>query len=228
MPNRVLLAWSSGKDSAWALHVLRRDPAIAVVGLLTTLNETVDRVAMHGVRRELLERQAAATGLPLITVPLPSPCSNAEYERRMSAALADAAAGGVTHVAFGDLFLEDIRAYRIRQLSGSGITPLFPVWTTPGGTRALAQEMIASGMRATIACVDTDQLDAAFLGREFDAQLLRDLPASVDPCGERGEFHTFCHSGPVFRHPVRATAGRSVIRDRFHFVDLIPGDDARL
>lgn len=222
MLKRVLLAWSSGKDSAWALHVLRRDPGIEVVGLLTTLNEAVDRVAMHGVRRELVVRQAAATGLPLITVPLPSPCSNADYERLMSAATADARSAGVTHVAFGDLFLEDIRAYRIRQLSGSGVTPLFPIWTTAARTHALAREMIASGVRAVIACVDTDQLDAAFLGREFDEQLLRDLPASVDPCGERGEFHTFCHAGPAFRHPLGVSAGTTVIRDRFHFIDLVP------
>lgn len=222
MLKRVLMAWSSGKDSAWALHVLRRDPDVEVVGLLTTLNEAVDRVAMHGVRRELLELQALAASLPLITVPLPSPCSNADYERLMSAATADARAGGVTHVAFGDLFLEDIRAYRVRQLSGSGIAPLFPVWTSSAHTPALAKEMIASGVRATIACVDTNQLDAAFLGREFDEQLLRDLPASVDPCGERGEFHTFCHAAPAFRQPLRVSTGATVVRDQFHFIDLAP------
>ncbi len=217
---RVLLSWSSGKDSAWALHALRGDSSVAVVGLVTTLNGPADRVAMHAVRRELLETQAAAAGLPLVTVPLPSPCSNEEYERLMGAAIANARQRGVTHVAFGDLFLEDVRAYRIRTLAGTGIHPMFPIWSSPAGTPILALSMIQSGIRARITCVDATQLDPSFLGREFNEDLLADLPSSVDPCGERGEFHTFCHSGPVFASPLPTVTGETVVSGQFHFMDL--------
>src|SRR5688572_29303190 len=176
---------------------------------------------MHGVRRELVELQASAAGLPLITIPLPSPCTNEDYERLMSAAMADARSSGVTHVAFGDLFLEDVSAYRIAHLRTTGIEPLFPVWGSAADTPALAEKMIASRARAVIVCLDSKQLDPAFLGREFDEQLLSELPASVDPCGERGEFHTFCYDGPAFRRPVRVSTGATVVSGQFHFIDVV-------
>ncbi|MEK7401787.1 MAG: ATP-binding protein [Gemmatimonadota bacterium] len=217
---RVLLSWSSGKDSAWALHALRGDATVTVVGLLTTLNGPADRVAMHAVRRELLEIQAAAAGLPLVTVGLPSPCTNDEYERLIGATIAEARGRGVTHVAFGDLFLEDVRAYRIRTLAGTGIDPMFPIWSSPAGTRSLALRMIQSGIRARITCVDAAHLDPSFLGREFNEELLADLPPSVDPCGERGEFHTFCHSGPGFAGSIPTVTGETEVSGQFHFIDL--------
>ena len=222
MKKRVLLAWSSGKDSAWALQVLRGQPDVEVVGLLTTLNGAVDRVAMHAVSRELLQRQAAAVGLPLRTVALPSPCSNEDYERLMAEAMAGAKEEGITHAAFGDLFLEDVRAYRESRMKGTGIDPLFPIWGTPTETPKLAKRMIESGIRAVIVCVDDKQLDPAFLGRELDEQLLADLPASVDPCGERGEFHTFCFDGPAFAAPITWRRGITVVSGQFHFLDLRP------
>lgn len=225
MKAKALLSWSSGKDSAWALHVLRRRGEVEVVGLVTTLNEAFGRVAMHGVRAELVQAQAAAAGLPLWPVPLPWPCSNTEYEARMRAVIERASAAGVTAFAFGDLFLADIRAYRERQLAGTGIEPLFPVWGTPTDTPALAHEMIAAGVRATLTCVDPSHLPPAFAGREFDLGLLADLPPGVDPCGERGEFHTFCHAGPAFDRPVPIRVGDVIERDGFTFADLIPGQE---
>lgn len=215
---RVLLSWSSGKDSAWALHLLRRDPAIEVCGLVTTLNAQFDRVAMHGTRRTVLEAQARAANLPLWIVPLPWPCSNAEYEQRMAAICHRALAEKVEAVAFGDLFLADIRAYREKQLEGTGLKPLFPVWEIP--TDALAQEMIAFGLKARITCVDKKQLAAEFAGREFDIDLLRDLPATADPCGERGEFHTCVYAGPMFSEPIPLEKGEIVDRDGFVFADF--------
>jgi uncharacterized protein (TIGR00290 family) len=226
MKPRVLVSWSSGKDSAWALHVLRQRGEVEVVGLVTTINEAFGRVAMHGVRAELVQAQADAAGLPLWPVPLPWPCSNDEYEDRMRAVVGTARAAGVTAFAFGDLFLADIRAYRERQLAGTGIDPLFPVWGATDDTPALARSMIAGGLRATLACVDPRQLSPAFAGRAFDLAFLADLPPGVDPCGERGEFHTFCHAGPVFRTPIRVRAGEVVERDGFWFADLIPGEGA--
>ncbi len=217
---RALLAWSSGKDSAWTLHVLRERGDVEVVGLLTTVNEAVDRVAMHAVRRELLDAQARAAGLPLRSVPIPSPCPNVEYERRMAAAVARARADGVTAIAFGDLFLDDVRAYRIRTLAATGVEPLFPLWGRP--TDRLARDMLAGGLAATLTCVDPAQLDPRFVGRRFDAALLDELPATVDPCGERGEFHTFCHAGPMFAAPIAVRLGDVVARDGFHFADLLP------
>ncbi len=205
---RVLLSWSSGKDSAWTLHALRRDPAIEICGLLTTLNSEFDRVAMHGVRRAVLEAQAAAAGLPLWIVPLPWPCANEVYEQRMAETCERAIREGIQAVAFGDLFLEDVRAYRIRQLAPTGLEPLFPLWQLP--TDALAREMIAAGLRARISCVDTMQLPAAFAGREFDEDFLRDLPPQADPCGERGEFHTCAYAGPMFSAPLPLTTGEIV------------------
>jgi uncharacterized protein (TIGR00290 family) len=220
---KALLAWSSGKDSAWSLHVLRAQGEVEVVGLLTTINEAFDRVAMHAVRTELLRAQANAADLPLRPVMIPWPCSNAEYEAAMAAAMARARADGITHVAFGDLFLEDIRRYREERLAPTGIAPLFPIWGTP--TDALAQRMVDAGLRARLTCVDPKSLDPRFAGREFDAALLAELPASVDPCGERGEFHTFAYDGPMFRRPVPIRAGEVVTRDGFVFADLLPSSE---
>lgn len=216
---RILLSWSSGKDSAWALHTLRQ-AGEEVVGLLTTFNEAADRVAMHAVRRSIVAAQAAAAELPLYSVALPWPCSNEAYEARVGEALTAAAARGVTYVAFGDLFLTDVRAYRERQLAGTGLAPLFPIWRTPGGTAALARTMLASGLRATLTCVDPRQLDPSFVGAAFDADLLAALPASVDPCGERGEFHTLCWDGPMFARPLDVRVGERVLRDGFWFADV--------
>ena len=217
-PSKVLLSWSSGKDSAWALHVLRQDPAVEVVGLLTTFNEVYDRVAMHAVRRDVVEAQARAAGLPLWQVPIPSPCPNEVYEDRMRGALERARAAGVTGVAFGDLFLEDVRRYREDCMAGTGIAPLFPLWDRP--TRALAREMIAGGLRARITCVNPARLDRGFAGREFDAALLAELPDDVDPCAERGEFHTCCYAGPMFARPVPLQVGETLERDGFLFTDV--------
>ena len=215
---KIIASWSSGKDSAWMLHVLRQQYGDQVAGLLTTLNEAFDRVAMHAVRRTLLEAQAEAAGLPLHPVDLPWPCSNEEYERRMGIAVASLTAAGYTHVAFGDLFLEDVRAYRERMLAGSGIEPVFPLWGRP--TRALAAEMITTGLRARIVCLDPRRLPASFAGREFDAALFAELPADVDPCGENGEFHTCVTGGPMFRQSLDVVPGETVERDGFVFADL--------
>jgi len=220
MRRPALLGWSSGKDSAYALHVLRAGGEYEVVGLVTTINEAFDRVAMHAVPRELLGLQAEAVGLPLWPVLIPWPCSNAQYEAAMAAVVARAVAEGVTHMAFGDLFLADIRAYREHQLEGSGLTPVFPVWRAD--TDALAREMLESGLRATLACVDPRALEPRFAGREFDAALLAELPAGVDPCGENGEFHTFAWDGPGFAHPVPVETSGVVERDGFVFADLRP------
>ena len=219
-PAPILLAWSSGKDSAWSLHALRQDPALEVVGLLTTLNEAYDRVAMHAVRRALLEAQAEAAGLPLVVVRIPSPCPNETYEAAMAAAVADARARGITGIAFGDLFLEDIRRYREAKLAGTGIAPLFPVWGIE--TPKLARDMIGAGLVAHIACLDPRKLPAGLAGRRFDLDLLSELPPDVDPCAENGEFHTFACAGPMFRRPIAITVGEPVTRDGFVFCDLLP------
>jgi uncharacterized protein (TIGR00290 family) len=221
MSRRVLLSWSSGKDSAWTLHVLRQKPDVEVVGLLTTFNEAADRVAMHAVRRPLVEAQAAAAGLPLWPVLLPWPCSNAAYEERMSAVIGRARQAGVTHAAFGDLFLEDVRDYRIRQLSGTGIEPLFPLWGSASDTPELARRMLATGLRAVLTCVDPKQLPEPFVGRLYNAAFLADLPAGVDPCGERGEFHTFCFGGPMFASAIAVRVGQILSRDGFCFADVV-------
>jgi len=217
---RLLLSWSSGKDSAWTLHALRTRDEFEIAGLVTTLNEQFDRVAMHAVRAELLAAQAEAARLPLWRVPLPHPCPNAEYEARMRALVERARAAGVTHMAFGDLFLEDIRAYREKQLAGTGITPVFPLWGLD--TKQLARDMLAGGLRATLTCVDPKRLPAAFAGRAFDAALLDALPEDVDACGERGEFYSFCHAGPMFAQAITVQAGETVERDGFVFADLLP------
>lgn len=214
---KILLSWSSGKDSAWALHLLNQTHRGAVGGLLTTINEEMNRVAMHAVRRDVLEAQARAADLPLRIVPIPHPCPNEAYEERMAAAVAAAVGDHFTHVAFGDLFLEDIRRYRIDRLAGTGLAPLFPVWGIP--TRQLADEMIAGGLRARLHCVDTRVLDASFAGREFDHALLRDLPSRVDACGENGEFHSCVYAGPMFRRPLDLEAGEIVTREPFVWRD---------
>jgi uncharacterized protein (TIGR00290 family) len=219
---RVLLSWSSGKDSAWTLHLLRRDPSIELCGLLTTLNTEFDRVAMHGTRRTVLEAQAAAAGVPLWVVPLPWPCSNEIYEQRMTEVCARAVEEHVDAVAFGDLFLAEVRAYRERQLAPTGLEPLFPLWEIP--TDALARTMIAAGLRARLSCVDTQQLPAEFAGREFDEALLKDLPAGADPCGEKGEFHTCVYAGPMFTAPLPLENGEIVTRDRFVYADFVSSE----
>ena len=216
---KTLVSWSSGKDSAWMLHVLKQDPGVEIGALLTTMNEAFDRVAMHAVRRRLLEEQSHASGIPLWTVPLPWPCSNDEYESRMRTAVAKAVAEGFTHVAFGDLFLEDVRRYREDRLAGSGLSPIFPIWGIP--TDQLAGDMIAGGLRAVLTCVNPKHLDRSFAGRQFDRSLLADLPAGIDPCGERGEFHSFAYDGPMFNRPVAVTPGEVVDRDGFVFADMI-------
>jgi uncharacterized protein (TIGR00290 family) len=222
MPHRILLSWSSGKDSAWTLHILRQQPEVEVVGLLTTFNEAANRVAMHAVRHELVEIQSAETGLPLWPVQLPWPCSNAVYEELMSEVILRAQKEGITHVAFGDLFLEDVKNYRIRQLLGTGIEPLFPLWGSPSSTLDLARDMVASGLRAVLTCVDPKQIPQSFVGREYNTTLLTDLPPGVDPCGERGEFHTFCYGGPMFSSEIPVQLGEIVSRDGFTFADVVP------
>ena len=222
MRPKALLSWSSGKDSAWALHVLRQRGEVEVVGLVTTVNEAFQRVAMHGVRTELVQSQAKAARLPLWPISLPWPCTNAVYESCLHRVVERARSEGIGVFAFGDLHLDDIRTYRERQLAGTGLEPLFPIWGTPADTPQLARSMIASGLRATLTCIDPKQLSQEFIGREFDSSLLADLPAAVDPCGERGEFHTFCHAGPMFDFPIRVSLGEVVQRDGFWFADLTP------
>jgi uncharacterized protein (TIGR00290 family) len=217
----VWVSWSSGKDSAWALHGLRSDPTYRVAGLLTTVTETFDRVSIHGVRLSLLRRQARELRLPLHVVRIPYPCPNPIYERAMAAAVAIARREGVRGIAFGDLFLEDVRRYREERLRGSGLRAVFPLWGRE--TSELAREIVASGMKSKIVCVDPRRLPARFAGREFDHDLLAELPPEVDPCGERGEFHTFVYAAPDFRRAIPLRRGRSVERDGFRFVDFAPG-----
>jgi uncharacterized protein (TIGR00290 family) len=216
----ILLSWSSGKDSAWSLHLLKQNPEYEVVGLLTTFNRAADRVAMHGVRRSLVRAQAEAAGIPLWEVDLPWPCSNQDYESAMLATCKKAVEGGIKCIAFGDLFLTDIREYREKQLRNTGLQPIFPVWGISTGE--LAHEMIASGLRAKLACIDTKQVSADFAGRDFDSQLLSDLPSSIDPCGENGEFHSFVYAGPMFNQPIDVEVGEVVVRDQFVYADLLP------
>ena len=217
---KILVSWSTGKDSAWALQQLREQYPGATAGLLSTVNAEFDRVAMHAVRRSLLQAQADAVGLSLHVVDLPWPCSNAAYEQCMGAAVTQIRAQGFTHVAFGDLFLEDVRRYREERLAGTGLTPLFPLWKTKP-TSELARDMISGGLQAHLTCVDPRQLDPAFGGRPFDEALLRDVPAGVDPCGENGEFHSFVWSGPMFSRPLDVSVGEIVHRDGFCFADIV-------
>jgi uncharacterized protein (TIGR00290 family) len=217
---KTLVSWSSGKDSAWLVHRLRELPDIEIGALLTTVNESVARVAMHAVRVELVEMQAAALELPLWQVPIPHQCPNEIYERAMAQAVARAVADGFTHVAFGDLFLEDIKRYREDRLAGTGLTPMFPLFGSD--THVLAREMVASGLGARLTCVNPAVLDRSFAGREYDQELLDALPATVDPCGERGEFHSFAYRGPMFRQPIPVATGVIVEREGFVFADLTP------
>jgi len=216
---KIWLSWSSGKDSAWALHKLRASDEFEVMALLTTINQDAGRVAMHAVREGLLEEQARAAGVPLVKVLIPAQCSNQVYEAAMAAAVAQARASGVFHVAFGDLFLEDIRRYREEKLGAVGMTPIFPIWGLP--TAALAREMVSAGLCAYLTCVDPKKLDRRFAGRLFDHQLLDDLPAAVDHCGENGEFHSFAFAGPMFSHPIDVKTGQIVERDGFVFADVL-------
>jgi uncharacterized protein (TIGR00290 family) len=220
MRKKTFLSWSSGKDSAWALHVMRQQPELRIAGLFTTVNQLYQRIAIHAVRLELLERQAEAVGLPLQIINLPYPCSNAQYETAMEKFVEESREAGIECMAFGDLFLQDIREYREARLAGTGITPLFPLWKMP--TDMLAREMISSGLRAMISCVDPQQLPASFAGREFNEALLADLPGEVDRCGERGEFHTFAFDGPMFSKPVDIRVGEIVEREGFVYADLLP------
>jgi uncharacterized protein (TIGR00290 family) len=219
-PSRAWMSWSSGKDSALALAEARADPEVDVVGLLVTVNAAVDRVAMHAVRRTLLEAQADRLDLPLHVVEIPSPCPNEVYEARMAEAMDAASRDRIQHVVFGDLFLEDVRDYRCRALAPTGIEPVFPLWQRP--TVALARQMIDAGIRAVLTCVDPRVLPASFAGRDFDEELLADLPDGVDPCGERGEFHSFVWDAPGFSTPIPVTTGEIVERDGFAFCDVLP------
>lgn len=219
---RVVVSWSGGKDSAWTLHTLRQQSEkYIVLGLLTTINQTFNRIAMHGVRRELLEEQARAAGLPLWVVPLPSPSTNEHYERRMKNALYFLKRLGIDALAFGDLYLQDIRQYRETQFGKCGLELLFPIWGVP--TRQLAKEILRSGIKARLSCVDPRAVPASWAGREYDEKLLADLPPSADPCAENGEFHTFVYSGPMFRTPIPIANGEIVERDGFVFCDLVNG-----
>ena len=217
---KALIAWSSGKDSAWALHEARRAGEFDIVGALTTVTGTFSRVSIHGLREELLRAQLNAAGLPATLVRIPYPCPNEVYERKMAAAMTQAKADGITHVIFGDLFLEDVRVYRERNLAGSGIAPLFPLWHRP--TDALAREMITAGVEATLVAVDRKKLAAEFAGRKFDADLLAAFSSSIDPCGENGEFHSFVSAGPMLKGKIPVTTGETVERDGMAYADLLP------
>jgi uncharacterized protein (TIGR00290 family) len=221
---KIWLSWSSGKDSAWSLHTLRQGSEYEVVALLTTVNTAFNRVAMHAVRESVLEAQAAALGLPLVKVPIPSPCPNGTYEAAMTIAMERARGEGISRVAFGDLFLEDIRKYREEKLAAVGMQPVFPIWGLE--TRALAQEMVRSGLRALVTCVNPKLLDRRFAGRIFDEQFLAELPEAVDPCAERGEFHTCVYAGPMFKKPLPIHAGEMVTRDGFVFADALLSEAA--
>ncbi len=220
MRKRVLIAWSGGKDSAWTLHVLRQQPDVEIAGLFTTVHEDVARVAVHEVRVSLLSAQAEAAGVRLNTISIPRPCPNAVYESAISKFLGTQAGEGITHLAFGDLFLEDIRRYREKQFAASGLKLLFPLWGL--GTRALAEEMTAAGLRAIITCVDLKRAPGEWAGSVFDAEFVARVPPAIDPCGENGEFHTFVFEGPMLSAPVRARPGELTQSGGFAYADLLP------
>lgn len=219
MAHRAWISWSSGKDAAWALHVARQDTSLDVRGMLTTVTRDYGRVSMHAVREELLRAQAEAVGLPLHVAYIPARCSNEDYERAMRAAIDEARAEGVTRMIFGDLSLEDVRAYRVEKMKGTGIEPLFPLWKRD--TRQLAEEMVAAGVKAVVTCLDPRKMPREFAGRQFDAKFLAELPEGVDRCGENGEFHTFAWDGPAFSHPVAVRVGETVEREGFVFTDVV-------
>lgn len=220
MRRKTLLSWSSGKDSAWTLHVLRQEPHIDVAGLFCTVNKEFNRVAMHAVRVELLQQQAKSAGLPLHMIQIPYPCSNAEYDDAMTSFIDGAKTENIECFAFGDLFLEDVRRYREDRLKETGITPIFPIWGIP--TKELSRKMVASGLKAVITCIDPKRLAREFAGREYNESFLDDIPAGVDPCGEYGEFHSFAFDGPMFQNPIEISLGETVHRDGFIFTDLLP------
>ena len=219
MKRKILMSWSSGKDSAWALHTLRQDPTIELVGLFCTVNKEFERVAMHGVRLELLERQAKSLNLPLEVIEIPFPCSNSDYEEIMGKFVERAKAENIEHFAFGDLFLEDIRQYREEKLKGTGISPLFPIWGIP--THQLIREMLAGGLKTVVSCIDPKQISEDFVGKELNADFLASLPGNVDPCGENGEFHSFAFDGPMFNEKIDILVGDIVHRDGFVFADIL-------
>ena len=220
LKRKVLLSWSSGKDSAWTLHVLRQRDELEVVGLLTTVNTQFQRVAMHGTRRALLKAQADAARLPLWEIPLPWPCSNEVYEAAMAVACDSAVAQGISAIAFGDLFLEDVRRYREDRLRNTGLEPIFPLWGR--NTRMLLEEMLDGGLRARVVCVDPSKCPAEFAGLDLTLEMFDSLPAAIDPCGENGEFHTFAYAGPMFYEPIPIESGETVTRDGFVYADIIP------
>lgn len=217
---KTLLSWSSGKDSAWTLYTLQQRSDVELLGLVTTVNQTHQRVAMHAVRLVLLKQQAAAANLPLHIINIPHPCSNENYNQAMDGFFDSIQQIGATHMAFGDLFLEDIRQYREENLKGTGLTPMFPLWLEP--TEKLAQKMIDAGLKTRITCIDPNKLSANFVGREFNQQFLDDLPDGIDPCGENGEFHSFTYAGPMFKKPINISTGDVVEREGFIFADLQP------
>lgn len=221
MKKKTVLSWSSGKDSAWALHILRRQPDIDIAGLFCTINQEFERVAMHAVRVELVRQQAQNAGLPIQLIPIPHSCGDSEYGTIMKNFVGQAKQQGIESFAFGDIFLEDVRRYREANLAESGITPIFPLWGMP--TKKLSREMVNSGLRAIITCVDPKQLSSDFAGQEYGESFLERIPAHVDPCGENGEFHSFAYDGPMFKNPVNITIGETVSRDGFLFTDLLPG-----
>ena len=220
MRRKTLLSWSSGKDSAWALHVLQREPHVDVAGLFCTVNKEFDRVAMHAVRVELLQQQAKSVGLPLYMIRIPYPCSNDEYDEAMASFIDEAKKENIECFAFGDLFLEDVRRYREERLKETGIMPIFPVWGIP--TKELSRKMVASGLKAVITCVDPRFLAREFSAREYNGSFLDDIPEGVDPCGENGEFHSFAFNGPMFQNPIEILLGETVHRDGFVFTDILP------
>jgi uncharacterized protein (TIGR00290 family) len=223
MKRRALLSWSSGKDSAWALHLLRQDPQTEVCGLFTLVSESFERAAMHATRMELLHTQAEAVRLPLQVVKIPSPCSNDRYDEIMRGFIRESLGAGIRHMAFGDIFLEDIRHYREDRLTGTGIEPLFPLWGIPSGD--LARHMMSSGLKAYVSCIDPAKVPAHIVGRAWTEELLEELPQGVDPCGEHGEFHTIAVDGPMFGFPLKVEVGETVSRDGFVFADVIPRRD---
>ena len=223
MKRKTLLSWSTGKDSTWALYQLQQDPKIDVVGLFCTVNQEFNRVAMHGVRRELLELQAERVGLPLEVIAIPYPCSNNEYEMRMTRFIDQVRADNVDFCAFGDLYLEDVRQYRENNLNNTGITPIFPLWRK--STAEISSEMINNGLRAIVTCIDPKRMSETFVGREYNKSFLQDIPVEVDPCGENGEFHSFAFDGPMFREPINVSAGETVHRDGFVFSELLLNEE---
>ena len=220
MNKKVLLAWSSGKDSAWALHILRQQSDLEIVGLFCTINQKYDRVAMHAIRCELINKQAESVGLPIQLIPIPNSCSSFEYETIMAKFVAKAKNQGIDHFAFGDLFLEDVRRYREDNLTNTGITPIFPLWGIP--TNKLSKKMVSNGLRAIITCVDPKYLSTKFAGKKYDEKFLEQIPVGIDPCGENGEFHSFVFNGPMFKNAVNISVGETVSREGFVFTDVLP------